>query len=125
MRPINMWVLLQIAEFQAQLEEDGEIYTDEHGIVRCKHDRDVMGSCIACVEESRQGLPPCYALWESAEGWFFIWKNPDPRFEEDTWSEGPFGDKEEARWEAWEDYEDRMMRNELDEEGRRVVRKSQ
>jgi hypothetical protein len=111
--------MLQICEYQGQSEEDGHTYTDEHGIVRCKHDRDIMGSCIACVEEERQGLPPCYAVYKADEGWFWLWKNPDPRVEE-TWSDGPYDDKEDCRWESWDDFENRAMSGELDEQGRKV-----
>ena len=111
--------MLQITEFSGQLEEDGEIYTDESGVVRCKHDRSIMGTCISCTEEERQGLPPCSGLYKVEDGWFHLWKNPDPRVEE-TRREGPYSDKEDCRWDSWEAFEDRMMRGELDEQGRKV-----
>lgn len=112
----NVWHKLQLAEYMGQSEEDGDTYTDERGLVRCKHDRDIMGTCGACVEEERQGLPPCYALYEQEEGWFWIWRNPDTRVDQ-TSREGPYEDKKDCRWDAWEDYEDRAMRGELDENG--------
>lgn len=119
MKPTKMWHLLQIAEYEGQLEEAGELYTDGNGVVRCKHDRDVMGTCWRCVEESRQGLPPCYALYEQAEGWFWIWKNPDSRMKE-VYRDGPFESREDARVDAWESFEERIILCEINEKGYKV-----
>ena len=118
-----MWLILQLTEEQSQSEEDGRTYTDEGGVVRCKHHRDTVVGCMRCVEEDRQGLPPCHAVYEQEEGWFWLWKNPDPRVEE-TSGDGPFDNKEDCRWDAWEVFEEREVHGEVDEKGRKVEDRS-
>jgi len=64
-------------------------------------------------EEPPPGLPtPEYALFKKADGWYFIKSWPGevggrPRGERSR--EGPFPEKEDARWWAWKDAWDRGL----------------
>ncbi len=91
--------------------------TGSHSWVRCIADPDI----VAVFMGDAPTLPPCYAIYKQREGWFFVWKNPDDRVNE-TWSGGPYAEKEEARRESWKDFDDRMMKGEIDEEGHKVQR---
>ena len=53
-------------------------------------------------EEPPDGLPPHYALFQGEEGWFFV-RNAHGL----EAKEGPFPEREDARYWAWKDLERR------------------
>ena len=57
-------------------------------------------------EDPPPGLPDkTYALFKTREGWFFIRSWPDIGGE--RYREGPFPEKEDARYWAWKDAKER------------------
>ena len=63
---------------------------------------------FARQEEPPPGLPNCeYAIFKNADGWFFIRSWPGVPTE--RYREGPFPEKEDARWWAWKDAWDKGM----------------
>jgi len=61
------------------------------------------------TEEAPPGLPdPTYALFKTKEGWHFL--RSLPGVAKKQYREGPFPEKEDARWYAWADAWERGLK---------------
>lgn len=64
---------------------------------------------FARKEEPPPGLPhQTYGIFKNKEGWFFVRIHPNNIGE--RYRDGPYPEKEDARWWAWKDAWDRGLR---------------
>jgi hypothetical protein len=67
------------------------------------------------TEEPPPGLPaPTYAIFKLKEGWFYLRGNPG-NVRGERYRDGPFPEREDARWHAWKDAWERGIRDRIDE----------